>query len=740
METSKNMKKRIMRNKSITNNSNKKLYQFERSNSNSNISSISKKTGAFEENFLGGTVKMNSFSTKISPNNLCFSIQNNLNIHSSVDLSIKDIKEKTVYTNINISIDNPNFSINNIENNNNKNTNIIKNTIITNNKLSSFNENNNHTFISFKGSKIESQTSEINSDKNKIISSMYADYLANKSNSENMSENVRNESKIQKLNECFDKNKILQYEFSKGNIAGFSAYTYQNEENNNKNKLSINININKEDNNNKIHIINFFSLFCGDIRDEDDDLAKFLKNNFKDILLEEKEIISNTASAIKNSFLKCETKYINYYLKEKIKKNQISKIQNCSIIIILIIDDIIYVANVGNIISIISSKLSSKIEYLSKESITQEEYENNIKKKRKSLYSMINYNINFANELNSSQDCFNSSKLNIIKNKDILNIINLNTIYSYNFIRVFPGKILDDIILNSNKKNNINLTKKNSNRKSAIFLPSNNNKKVKINNFITDNEQITNDKTKNDDLIRTRRASLGPFFKISPKTKNYNPNKNYRKSCAQNDSNNKTKKIEIVSSYPDIISFKHKKNKHDFIFIGCCQIFQKITNDKICKCVYDTMKKCIKKHRSFELFLGCVIKDIIKMCISAGVKRNISCLFICFSSIKNLYLKQNIDELKNIIVPLCLTFTNQNNYELYDELLSYNFIDVDKANSYNEIIEKNIDKNSPKDELLDVIEENEMDKQKSQTDNKCGSSLKNNSKIKNLKKRCCCFC
>ena len=740
MEISKNMERKIMRNKSITNKSNKKLYQFERSNSNSNLSSISKKTGAFEENFLGGTVKMNSFSTKLSPNNLCFSIQNNLNIHSSVDLSIKDIKEKTVYTNINISIDNPNFSIMNIENNNNNNTNIIKNTIITDNKQSSHNENNNHTFLSFKGSIIESQSSEINSDKNKVISSIYADYLANKSNSENMSENVRNESKIKKLNEYFDKNKILQYEFSKGNIAGFSAYTYQNEENNNKNKLSINININKEDNNNKIHIINFFSLFCGDIRDEDDDLAKFLKNNFKDILLEEKEIISNTAGAIKNSFLKCETKYINYYLKEKIKKNQISKIQNCSIIIILNIDDIIYVANVGNIISIISSKLSSKIEYLSKESITQEEYENHIKKKRKSLYSMFNYNINFANELNNSKECFDSSKLNIINNKDILNIINLNTIYSYYFIRVFPGKILDDIILNSNKKNNINLTKKASNRKSAIFLPSNNNKKVKINNFITDNEQVTNDKTKNDDLIRTRRASLGPFFKISPKTKNYNPNKNYRKSYAQNDSKNKTKTIEIVSSYPDIISFKHKKNKHDFIFIGCYQIFQKITNDKICKCVYDTMKKCIKKHRSFELFLGCVIKDIIKMCISAGVKRNISCLFICFSSIKNLYLKQNIDELKNIIVPLCLTYTNQNNYELYDELLSYNFIDVDKANSYNEIIEKKIDKNNPKDELLDVIEENETEKQKSQTDNKFGSSLKNNSKIKNLKKRCCCFC
>ena len=736
MELSDNIKKKTIKFKSVTNTSNKQLYQIEQMNSNSNISSISKKTGAFEENVLGGTMKMNSFSTKICPNNLCFSIQNNLNIHSSVDLSIKDIKEKTVYTNINISIDNPNFSINNIENNNNKNTNTIKNTNTnnTNKNKSSFNDNNNLTFISFKGSNIYSQSSETNSDNNKV--SMYADYLANKSNSEILSENV---SKIHKLNDYLDKNKILQYEFSRGNLAGFSAYTYQNEEINNKNKLSINININKEenkDNTNKMHLINFFSLFCGDLRDEDDDLPKFLKNNFKDILLQEKDIIDNTAGAIKNSFLKCETKYINYFLKEKIKKNQISKTQNCSIIIILNIDDIIYVANLGNIISIISSKLSTKIEYLAKEGITQEEYENHIKKKRKSLYSMFNYNINFANELNSSKEGFNISKLNINKNdnKDLLNIINLNTIYSYNYIRIFPGKVFDEIILNSNKKNN-NVAKKVSGRKSAIFLPSNSNQKVKINNFITNNEQEISDKTKNEDLIKTRRASLGIFFKISPVTKNYNPNKNYRKSCALNDSNNKTKKIEIVSSYPDIISFKHKKDKHDFIFVGCYQIFQKITLDKICKCVYETMKKCIKKHRSFELFLGWVIKDIIKMCISAGIKRNISCLFICFDSIKKLYLKQNIDELKNIIIPLCLTYTNQNKYELYDELLSYNFIDIDKANSYNEIIERNIDKNNVNSELPDISEENEIDKQKSQKDNNYGSSLKNNSK-----KRCCYFC
>ena len=113
-------KKRTVRFKSVSTNNNNRLLQLERTNSNSNYSSVSKKTGAFEENLNILSGKMNSFSTKISPNNLCFSIQNNVNIRSSLDLSLKDLKDKAdinnICTNINISIDNPNFSINNIEN------------------------------------------------------------------------------------------------------------------------------------------------------------------------------------------------------------------------------------------------------------------------------------------------------------------------------------------------------------------------------------------------------------------------------------------------------------------------------------------------------------------------------------------------------------------------------------------------------------------------------------------------
>ena len=747
MECNNNYKKKI-RFKSFTNTFNNRLLKFERTYSNSNYSSISKKTGAFEENVNAQTGKMNSFSTKRSPNNLCFSIQNNIAIHSSADLSLNDLKEKgdinNICTNINISIDNPNFSINNIENINQASP--KTNQLNSNIKKESSCDIVNVNLISFKGSNIESESKDMD---NKIISSIYADYLENKSKSEIFSENLKYDSKFKLLNEYLDKNKILQYEYNKGIISGISAYTYQNEERINKDKLSININIDKAENiynkNKKIkkkrHLINFFSLFCGDRKDEDDELTKFLKNNFKDILLEDKEIITNPINAIKNSFAKCELKYINYFLKNQ-KNNldkflDISKIQNCSIIIILNIDNIFYIGNLGNLITILSSNLSRKIEYLSKENITQEEYDSHIKRKRNSLHSFFKHNnINYVNEINNSKVRINNNSTinnNQKDNQNILNIINLNTIYIYNYIRVFPGKKLSEIISNNNNKLN-----KSSTKIGGIF-PLNNttitNNNIKINNFMKNNDKNTNQKNFNNGLIRNRRASLGPFFKISPKIKNYNPTKNYRNSCAPNDSNNKTQIIKIISSFPDIISFKYKKNKHDFIFIGCNIIFQKLTNDKICKSVYDTMKKCIKKHRSFELFLGWVIKDIIKMCIEEGITSNISCLFICFNPIKQLYLKQNMEDIKNVLVPLCLTFSNQNNYEFYDELISANFIDVDKANNYYELIENNINKiNENNEEIFNILDGNEINKKKND------NSDNNVAKIKNVKKRCCIFC
>jgi hypothetical protein len=686
------------------------------------------------------------FSTKINQNNLSFSIHNNVAIRSSLDLSIKDIKtlnEKKgfICTNINISIDNPNFSIKNIENNKSFSINGTNMTNKINNNLNSNSNINNPSLISFKGSNIDSEIQ--NDDNRKIISSIYADYLENKSNSEVISNNnCKNDPKINKFNEFINKNKILKYEFTKGYISGFSAYTYQNEDNINKSKLSININVDKvsadgdnnldEDKNKcKNHLINYFSLFCGDRKDDDDGLTKFLKNNFKDTLLEDKEIISNTTNAIKNSFIKCEVKYINYFLNEIQKDiinskldlcNIISKIQSCSIIIILVIDDTIYISNIGNLNSFLSSNLSRRIEYLSMGDNTQEKFQKHIDKKRQSLNSLLNSNNNYLNELNNSKSNLNN------ENANILNKIN----YKYEFIRVFPGRKLYDILLNYNNNKNASLNKSLTIKRNSNESKKHPNKNVKINNFIKENQKKT------DKNILYRRASLGPFFKISSKNVNYNPKTNYTQSCAMVDSDNKCQIIKVLSSYPDILSFNYKNNKHDFIFVGCKIIFETLTYDKICKSIYETMKKCIKKHGSFELFLGCVIKDIIKMCITAGIKSSISCLFLCFNSIKQLYLKQDIEQIKNVIVPLCLTYSNHEKYEIYDDLLIHDFIDIDKSNNYYDIIDDNINNIiKTKGNLFDINNLNNIKIESSKKINE------NDGKIKNSKKstkKCCCFC
>ena len=144
-------------------------------------------------------------------------------------IDIKAMKEKKgfICKNINISNDNPNFSIQNIENNKLFSINGTNITNKINNNLN-FNSNiNNSSLISFKGSNIDSEIK--NDDNRKIISSKNTDYLENKSNSEViLINNCKNYPKINKFNEFISKNKILKYEFTKGYISGFSAYTYQN--------------------------------------------------------------------------------------------------------------------------------------------------------------------------------------------------------------------------------------------------------------------------------------------------------------------------------------------------------------------------------------------------------------------------------------------------------------------------------------------------------------------------------
>jgi hypothetical protein len=771
------------------------ISQIERSNSNIN-SSTSKKTAGFEESLnyhLNRTRKMNSFSTRKDVNRLRFSNNNNNNIipvHQSQEFSMKDIKNKNDvngnYTNINISIVNPNFSINNFDQSNHSAsgvTNKSLNVNIVNNTLVSFKESNNI--------ELEEKKSRTKKEfKTKMITTIYKDYLENKSNDETFSENFKDESKKNMFTEYLKKKKIIQYEYNtKGDIAGFSAYMYPNEEIISKDKICLNININKLsvdkiNEKNKIsynsHLVNFFSLFCGDEKSDNDELPNFLKNNLKDNILNDKELLINPEKAIKNSIIKCELDYIKKTIDEKIEQHKNSESDNIleknfhipssSLFILLNIDDMFYVGNIGNIVSLISNSYSRKINKLCKDNSNKEDYKdayennNTIVDKRKSINSIyFNYNcpnddVNNKNDFNDKSD-FNNSKMLFNGSFISNNMQGFGNMTNYNFIRTFPGKVLYDMFsnednneknlndlikknpINNNNSNNKRISKENFMRRPSTTFGGAGNcnfKNIKLNNYVKDTNQILKNfqPTKEKDNL----FNLSPNFLLN----NLNYNKFYRNSfISQNTYNDIFPEIKIITSYPDVMSFRYQNNYHDFLLICCRAIFEKLTHDKICKGIYETMKKCIRKNRSFEMFLGCVVKDIIKRCISLGVTSNLSCLFICFDPIKQLYLKQDINSIKTILVSFYLnaTLTNKNKFELYDNFLTFDFIDIDKANDYNLFLSKEIEKMKKiKNHLsTNIIDTSAINARPSDEDINYKNEYKYKKKSRCLPKKCNCL-
>ena len=645
-------------------------YRTEKRFSNK-LSSISKRTPAFNERSNIYRLTSKSMPIDISNNDELIKFKNSSNtnqLNKSQEISMTNIKDRNDVnvncTNINISIVNPNFSINNFEprhsasNINNKNINVN----IINNSLLSFNENNEKIEIEKNISKMRTER-----DKAQILTSIYKDYLENKSQDESFSFNFGDETLKKKFKKYLTTNKIVQHEFkTKSIISGFSAYMYQNEEEVNKDKICLNINIDKsnininEQDESEInlssHIINFFSLFSGGKDDNNDELPEILKNKLKNMILNNKNIINCPEAAIKKGLFNIELDYINYFMEEKIDETKnfftvpnenLNKIPFCSIMVLLNIDDTFYIGNIGKIITILSSNYSQSINYLAKEHIFQSQFLDD------------SYEKNNINEINNIVEMSN----NIVMDKSYSSLLSQN-IYNQifpqlNITRAFPGNALYRIIerkYNLIGMNNILISRKEiydkyKRRSSSTIinlinvLNNQRGKKGDINNNIKESFLLKN----NNNLI------INPTESIPEK--------------------------KMISSYPDVLSYKYQKN-HDFILICSKVILDNINYEKICKGVYETMKKCIRKKRSFEIFLGCVVKDIIKQSISLGITSNISCIFICFESIKSLYLKYDINSIENEIVSFYLTSNHEKKFELYENLLSADLIDIDKACKY----------------------------------------------------------
>ena len=706
------------------------------------LSSISKKTPAFN-----GRNDIFRLTSKSMPTNKsihnemlkCKNLSNTNQLNKSQEISMQGIKDKNDVnvncTNINISIVNPNFSINNFEprhsssniNNNKINVNIFNNTLL------SFNDNND---------KIENDKDlkqmNLEKDKAQILTSIYKDYIENKSQDESFSFNFGDDSLKSKFKSYLNKNKIVQYEYkTKGIISGFSAYMYQNEESINKDKICLNINVDKsnlninEQDENDInissHIINFFGLFSGGKDDKNDELPKILKNKLNKMILNNNDIINCPESAIKKSLFNLELEYINYFMEEKIDESKnfftvqnenINKIPFCSIMVLLNIDDIFYIGNIGKIITILSSNYSQSINYLAKEHIFQNQIlEDSYEKNNINEINNISYIVDLSNNMMTDKSYSSLLSQNIY-----------NQIFpKLNITRAFPGNALYRIIerkYNLIGMNNILISHR------EIYDKYKRRSSATIINLIN---VLNNQKSKKDVLNNSN-------IKESYLLKNNNlfniiNNQNQNESLPEK---------KMISSFPDVLSYRYQKN-HDFILICSKVIIDNINYEKLCKGVYETMKKCIRKKRSFEIFLGCVVKDIIKMSISIGVTSNISCIFICFESIKNLYLKHDINSIENEIVSFYLTSNHKKRFELYENLLNIDLIDIDKACKYENKLKSEYNKlTKRKKSVLSAINIS-SDKNKKFYNNfingkNITKDMNINSENKKNKKKCRCHC
>ena len=178
----------------------------------------------------------------------------------------------------------------------------------------------------------------------------------------------------------FDKSKTSSK--SMGIIKGYGANTYQGlVRNYNEDRVSIIINMNKPQNYNKKNWpkTSFFGIYDGHGGNK---CADYLRDSLHKLIFNDENYPENVNEAIKNGFLKAEKEFLNNYALDKNNSmNIIDRSGSCAIIVI-IVDNKIYVANVGDSRGLLSKKNGQ--EYI----VITEDHKPNNEKEKKELKKM----------------------------------------------------------------------------------------------------------------------------------------------------------------------------------------------------------------------------------------------------------------------------------------------------------------------------------------------------------------
>lgn len=95
---------------------------------------------------------------------------------------------------------------------------------------------------------------------------------------------------------------------------------------------------------------------------------------------------------------------------------------------------------------------------------------------------------------------------------------------------------------------------------------------------------------------------------------------------------------KVVTATPDIRKFKIS-GEHDFIVLGCDGIFDKMSNDDVCKSVWltcDTLKEQTKEQTSIHQYCGIGAESVLKNSLYRQSLDNVTVVLIAFQNFQKL--------------------------------------------------------------------------------------------------------